>query len=181
MGPSKIGGNRIWLNGRFYYAHLSRFAKGLSVGDKVKAGQVIGYVGTTGDAKGTSPHLHFGFSPNRSQGASWKNPYNLLREVEGTSPPMEDVGGLPEPPQSATGPLPPEAGPQPAPLELAPPPGAPEMPSIEGGYPGEVPHTGIRELSPAARWQTLADLPFSSIETQEWAQRLRRYSVTDNG
>lgn len=78
MGPSAIGGNRIWLNGRYYYAHLSRFAQGIRPGAQVKAGQVIGYVGTTGDAKGTSPHLHFGFDPNGTQGQSWANPYPLL-------------------------------------------------------------------------------------------------------
>jgi murein DD-endopeptidase MepM/ murein hydrolase activator NlpD len=79
MGPSKIGGNRIWLNKRFYYAHLQAFAKGLKVGSQVRAGQVIGYVGTTGDAKGTPPHLHFGYSPNSDQGGSYANPYDMLK------------------------------------------------------------------------------------------------------
>jgi peptidoglycan LD-endopeptidase LytH len=42
-----------------YYAHLDRFAPFLFVGTAVAQGEVIGYVGTTGNAEGTAPHLHF--------------------------------------------------------------------------------------------------------------------------
>lgn len=74
------GGNRVWINGSYYYAHLKGFAKGIRIGTVVKAGQVIGYVGDTGDAKGTPPHLHFGYDPNgrHSAGNNWENPYPLL-------------------------------------------------------------------------------------------------------
>jgi murein DD-endopeptidase MepM/ murein hydrolase activator NlpD len=62
-----IGGNAIWLadghGGYYYYGHLSAFAKGLHVGQRVRVGDVIGYVGATGSAKGTSPHLHFEIHP----------------------------------------------------------------------------------------------------------------------
>jgi hypothetical protein len=56
------GGNAVYLkdsSGRylFYYCHLSRYARGLRPGEKVKRGQVLGYVGATGNARGT--HLHF--------------------------------------------------------------------------------------------------------------------------
>ncbi|WP_049751446.1 peptidoglycan DD-metalloendopeptidase family protein [Halorhodospira halophila] len=44
------------------YAHLSRYARGLNVGDRVKRGEVIGYVGATGQA--TGPHLHYEFIDN---------------------------------------------------------------------------------------------------------------------
>src|SRR5688500_10392555 len=43
----------------YYYAHLERYADGLKEGDMVKRGQVIGYVGTTGNAPRDTPHLHF--------------------------------------------------------------------------------------------------------------------------
>ena len=62
-GTNTLGGNVVWLRGRafgesFYYAHLERFAfEGTA---NVKAGDVLGYVGNTGNARTTAPHLHFG-------------------------------------------------------------------------------------------------------------------------
>ncbi len=43
----------------FYYAHLDRYAPGLAEGKMVAQGEVIGYVGTTGNAPKNTPHLHF--------------------------------------------------------------------------------------------------------------------------
>jgi peptidoglycan LD-endopeptidase LytH len=43
----------------YYYAHLERYAHGLAEGQVVTKGQIIGYVGTTGDAPANVPHLHF--------------------------------------------------------------------------------------------------------------------------
>lgn len=65
-GNSGLGGKHVWLSGglfglgsaRYYYAHLDDFA--VESGDKVKQGEVIGYVGNTGNARTTPPHLHFG-------------------------------------------------------------------------------------------------------------------------
>lgn len=65
-GTTGIGGNHVWLSGgllkpggvRYYYAHLDSFAVGS--GDTVKKGDILGYVGNTGNARTTPPHLHFG-------------------------------------------------------------------------------------------------------------------------
>ena len=64
IGTNGLGGNVIWAvdsNQRFvlYYAHLDRFRPGLREGQPVQRGEVIGYVGTTGNAPKDAPHLHF--------------------------------------------------------------------------------------------------------------------------
>ena len=68
VSTTPIGGNNIHLTTSrgdyFYYAHLSRFATRLVQGQQVIAGQTIGYVGDTGDAKGTPSHLHFEIHPS---------------------------------------------------------------------------------------------------------------------
>jgi murein DD-endopeptidase MepM/ murein hydrolase activator NlpD len=61
---SKAGGRTIYQfdsSGRFcyYYAHLERYEEGLRDGQPVSAGEVIGYVGTSGNAPPGTPHLHF--------------------------------------------------------------------------------------------------------------------------
>ncbi|HVY29403.1 MAG TPA: M23 family metallopeptidase [Polyangiaceae bacterium] len=64
VGPSGAGGNLVKIQHpggiETGYAHLSRFAEGLKVGDPVKRMQIIGYVGSTG--RSTGPHLHFSAS-----------------------------------------------------------------------------------------------------------------------
>jgi murein DD-endopeptidase MepM/ murein hydrolase activator NlpD len=61
---SRAGGNTIYQfdpseQFAYYYAHLERYADGLSEGDRVTRGQTIGYVGTSGNAPPNTPHLHF--------------------------------------------------------------------------------------------------------------------------
>jgi murein DD-endopeptidase MepM/ murein hydrolase activator NlpD len=67
VGWNDVGGNRLWLRdsqgNEFYYAHLSAFTPLAKNGHHVKAGEVIGFVGNTGDAEGTPPHLHFEVHP----------------------------------------------------------------------------------------------------------------------
>lgn len=79
VGTNNLGGKVVWITGpnlsRHYYAHLDDYADQIQEGDWVEAGQVIGYVGNTGNAKNTPPHLHYGIYLN-GQGAI--NPYPYL-------------------------------------------------------------------------------------------------------
>ncbi len=67
VGWNDIGGYRFWLRDRegnqFYYAHLSAFSPLAANGREVRAGDVIGFVGNTGDAQGTPYHVHFEIHP----------------------------------------------------------------------------------------------------------------------
>ncbi len=67
VGWNKVGGNRLWIldaqGNQYYYAHLSAFATTATNGAHVKAGQVVGFMGNTGDAEGTPYHLHFEIHP----------------------------------------------------------------------------------------------------------------------
>jgi murein DD-endopeptidase MepM/ murein hydrolase activator NlpD len=64
VGTNTLGGNIVWAvdaHRRFvyYYAHLDRWADGLRDGMSIQRGDVLGYVGTTGNAPKNIPHLHF--------------------------------------------------------------------------------------------------------------------------
>ena len=80
--PGSLGGNGWRLTiadgTYFFYAHMSAFAPGLSVGSAVKAGQIIGQVGMTGDAP--IPHLHFEVHPG---GGGSVNPTPYVKAVDG--------------------------------------------------------------------------------------------------
>jgi murein DD-endopeptidase MepM/ murein hydrolase activator NlpD len=47
---------------RYYGSHLQKVAPGIDVGVRVETGTLIGYLGDSGDARGTAPHIHFGIS-----------------------------------------------------------------------------------------------------------------------
>jgi peptidoglycan LD-endopeptidase LytH len=85
---SKAGGNTIYQfdrSGRlaYYYAHLERYADGLREGASVKQGDVIGYVGTSGNAPANTPHLHFAVFELGPERQWWKgkaiDPYLVFR------------------------------------------------------------------------------------------------------
>ena len=85
---SEAGGNTIYQfdPGQeycYYYAHLERYADGVTEGDHVRKGQVIGYVGTSGDAPKDTPHLHFAIFRLTPEKHWWEgtpiDPYDVLR------------------------------------------------------------------------------------------------------
>jgi len=84
--PATRGGIALALCGdddiRYYIAHLSRLVHGIKLGIRIKAGQIIGYVGKSGNARFTPPHVHFGISElttpddwETRRGKIWPGPY----------------------------------------------------------------------------------------------------------
>ena len=67
----------------YYYAHLERYASGLKEGQAVRRGEVIGYVGTTGNAPRNTPHLHFAIVKMTGDKKWWQgtaiDPYSVLK------------------------------------------------------------------------------------------------------
>lgn len=67
----------------YYYAHLDRYANGLHEGQQLRRGDVIGYVGSTGNAAEDAPHLHFAIFQLNADRKWWRgtpiNPYHVFR------------------------------------------------------------------------------------------------------
>jgi peptidoglycan LD-endopeptidase LytH len=56
-----------------YYAQLDRYAEGIRAGRPVRQGDIVGYVGATGNAEGASPHLHFEVAAVTDPQRWWKH------------------------------------------------------------------------------------------------------------
>ena len=92
---SKPGGITIYqidASGKvgYYYAHLDGYAANLVQGQEVRQGQLLGYVGTTGNANPNAPHLHFGIFCLDAEQRWWTgtplNPYPYLRGAQPGQP-----------------------------------------------------------------------------------------------
>ncbi|WP_369025384.1 M23 family metallopeptidase [Qipengyuania sp. RANM35] len=86
---SDAGGNTIYVRSTdgetiYYYAHLDKYSEGLKEGQKIRRGQRLGTVGSTGNASDEAPHLHFAILQTMPDAEWWEpavalNPYPLLR------------------------------------------------------------------------------------------------------
>jgi murein DD-endopeptidase MepM/ murein hydrolase activator NlpD len=115
IGWNDVGGLRLWLQdsagNEFYYAHLSAFSPLAVNGAQVRAGDVLGFMGNTGDAEGTPYHLHFEIHPvsllyEGYDGAvapfpylnAWKRLQDLpITSVAGWAGPISDSSRAPKP------------------------------------------------------------------------------------
>jgi murein DD-endopeptidase MepM/ murein hydrolase activator NlpD len=86
---SKAGGITVYVRDTtsrfiYYYAHLDHYAPGLAVGQQVHKGDVLGFVGSTGDASANAPHLHFAIARNDDMSQWWKGtPINPTPVLQG--------------------------------------------------------------------------------------------------
>lgn len=85
---SRLGGNTIYQYDPsekyvYYYAHLEKYEPSINEGDEVKKGQVIGYVGTSGNAPPNTPHLHLSISILTPEKKWWQassiDPYEVFK------------------------------------------------------------------------------------------------------
>lgn len=98
IGENSLGGTVVWVLGpggdRHYYAHLDSVAD-IQSGQRIAAGETLGRVGNTGNARGTPPHLHYGIY-RRISGAI--NPFPLLMaqpaRLEPPAARKDDAGAL---------------------------------------------------------------------------------------
>jgi peptidoglycan LD-endopeptidase LytH len=93
--PNALGGNTVYATdpaGRvvYYYAHLDAYRPGLVEGATIARGDVLGTVGTTGNAPKDTPHLHFQVMSMPPDGKYWDgdaiNPYPLFLLLHAARP-----------------------------------------------------------------------------------------------
>lgn len=93
LGETALGGKVVWVMGpggmHHYYAHLDGFGS-IRAGQRVASGTPLGFVGNTGNARTTPPHLHYGVYGD----AGPVNPYPLLRD-DRPAPPKTGSGAGP--------------------------------------------------------------------------------------
>ncbi len=100
VGTLRVSGNRLWVyadtGDQFFYAHLSAFATEAVDGARVRKGTVLGFVGNTGDAEPTPPHLHFEIHPNGGKAVD-PHPFLVAWQARDTGPPTRapDTGERP--------------------------------------------------------------------------------------
>jgi len=98
VGWNRFGGWRLWVEDTagnwFYYAHMSAYSPIAVNGAHVNAGDVVGFVGNTGDAAGGPTHLHFEIHP----GGKWAvPPYDYLQAWQGHLNPFAAIPSAPPP------------------------------------------------------------------------------------
>lgn len=120
VGTNTLGGKRLWLTDRygnkFYYAHLAGFSPLAKDGTQVQRGDVIGFLGNSGEARTTPPHLHFEMHP----GGGWAVPpfQYITSWLTGVRQPV--VATPLVPPVVVPVPAPTTTAPKPKPKPLAP-------------------------------------------------------------
>ncbi len=104
VGWNSVGGNRVTIEDscgwQYYAAHLETIAPGLTAGESVEAGEIIGTLGDTGNAAGTHPHVHFSVYPDGDYEAGI-DPFPYLQTVDAGSCTGEaalGAGQTPNPP-----------------------------------------------------------------------------------
>ena len=166
VGWEKVGGNRMWLldsqGNQFYYAHLSAYTTAAHNGAHVRAGEVIGFMGNTGDAEPTPVHLHFEIHPVKFLYLGYDGAVDPTRYLDE----WHHQQDLPYPIAPAWAPDVPgaHAGPEPGAILL----GVSDISSADGLDPASIrraleprprsaPREGRRPRSPL-RWATRRDL-----------------------
>jgi murein DD-endopeptidase MepM/ murein hydrolase activator NlpD len=93
VGTNRLGGQVVWVLGpggqRHYYAHLDSYGD-VHAGMRIGAGSIVGYVGTTGNAATTPPHLHYGIYT----AAGAINPFPFLRPASAAHSYTRTAGGV---------------------------------------------------------------------------------------